>query len=135
MRKSRIEVQADVVVRSEAWELAKLGADNWHNQGSQPFNNDIDTNKGLALVNLAKFRLPGKTSLADAVKEICKKWLINNYLISNKIDLITSMITSLGIAVANHLEEFIVICLCQMSEVDQSDENNIKEISDKTVPN
>ena len=54
---------------------------------------------------------------------------------SNKIDFITSMITSSGIGVANHLKESIIICPCQVSGVDQSDENNIKEISDKIVHN
>ena len=135
MRKSRIEVRADAVARSEARELAELAADDWHDQGSQPFNDDIDTDNELALVNLAEFGLPSKTSLTYVVIRICKKWLIDNYLISNKINLITSIITSSGTAVANHLEKSIIIRPCQVPKVDQLDENHIREISDKTVYN
>ena len=89
----------------------------------------------MALVNLAKFGLSGKTSLADVIREIYKKCLIDDYLISNKIDLITSMISCLGTVMANHLEKSIFICPCQVSEVDQPDENDIMEILDKTVHN
>ena len=70
MRKSRIEVQANAVARSETRHLARLVADNWHNQGSQPFNNDIGTNNKLASINLAEFGLLGKIFFADVVKEI-----------------------------------------------------------------
>lgn len=54
---------------------------------------------------------------------------------SNKIDLIKSIITRLETGIANHLEKSIIICLCQVSEVDQLDENNIKEISNKIIHN
>lgn len=45
------------------------------------------------------------------------------------------MIISLGTAVANHLKKSIVIHLCQILKVDQLDEKDIREISDKTVYN
>ena len=89
----------------------------------------------MTLVNLAKFGLSSATFLTNAIRGICKKWLIDDYLISNKIDVITSMITSSGIVVANHLEKPIVIHLYQVSEVDQPDENDIEKISDETVHN
>lgn len=89
----------------------------------------------MALVNLVKFGLPSKTSLADVIRGIYKKWLIDDYLISNKIDLIISIITSLGIAVANHLEKSIIIHPYQISKIDQLDENDIREILDKKVHN
>lgn len=56
-------------------------------------------------------------------------------MISNKIDLITFIITSLGTAVANHLKKSNVIRLCQMSKIDESDENNIRKISNEIVHN
>lgn len=135
MRKSRIEVHTNAVARNEARELARLVADDWHDQGPQPYDDDIDTDNELTSVNLAKFGLPGKTSLADVVRGVCKKWLLDDYMISNKIDLITSMITSLETGVANHLKESVVIRPCQVSELDQPDENNVKEISEETVQN
>ena len=97
--------------------LAKLAADDWHNQSSQPFNDNIDTNNKLASINLAEFGLFGKISLTDVIKEVCKKGLIDNYLINNKIDVIISMITSSRAAIANHFQESNVICPCQVSEV------------------
>lgn len=118
MWKSKIKVQVNTITRSEAWELAGLEADKWHNQDFHPFNNNIDTNNKLALVNLVKFGLLSKTSLADTVRGIYKKWLIDDYLISNKIDLIISMITSLEIAMANHLKKSIVIHPYQISKID-----------------
>lgn len=89
----------------------------------------------MALVNLAEFGLSGKISLADTVREIFKKWLIDDYLISNKINMITFMINSLRTAMINHLEEFIIIYPCKMLKVDQPDKNNVSEISDETVYN
>lgn len=43
-----------------------------HNQNFQYYNNDIDINNNLALVNLAKFILPNKISITDIVKKIYK---------------------------------------------------------------
>ena len=54
---------------------------------------------------------------------------------NNKINLITSMTIILGTDIANHLKKSIIICPCQVSGVDQLDENNIKEISDEKVYN
>ena len=45
------------------------------------------------------------------------------------------MITSSEIGIGNYLENFIIIRSCQVSEVDQPDKNDIKEISDKIVYN
>ena len=42
MQKSRIEVCTNIVAQSEAQKLAQLAVDNWHNQGAEPYNNDID---------------------------------------------------------------------------------------------
>lgn len=86
----------------------------------------------MPLVNLAEFGLLNKTCLVDALKEIYKKLLIDDYLISN---LITSIITSLGIAMTNDLEKSIVIHSCQVSELDQLDEKDIREISNEIVHN
>lgn len=56
-------------------------------------------------------------------------------MISNKIGLITSMITNLKTTVANHLEESIVMRLCQISKVDKADKNDIREILNETIYN
>ena len=79
--------------------------------------------------------MPNKTSLADAVKKVCKNWLIDDYINSNKIDLIISMITSLGIGKSNHLKKSFVMCLFKVSKVDQPEKNDIKEILNVTVYN
>lgn len=89
----------------------------------------------MVLVNLAKFGLLGKTSFADIVREIYKKWLLDDYMISNKTDLIISMITNLRTDVTNYFEKSVVIYSCQMSKVDQPDEKDIKKILEKTVQN
>lgn len=89
----------------------------------------------MALVNLAKFGLHGKISLINVIKEVCKKWLLDDYIISNKTDLITSIITNLGINIANYFKKSIVICLYQVLKVDQPDENDIQEISKETIQN
>ena len=49
--------------------------------------------------------------------------------------MIISIVTSSGIAVANHLEESIIIHLYQVSKIDQLDENDIRKISNETVHN
>lgn len=72
MRKSRIEVYTNAVARSGTWELARLAANNWHNQGSQLFDNDINTDNKLALVNLAEFGLYSKTLLVDIIRGFVK---------------------------------------------------------------
>lgn len=87
----------------------------------------------MALVNLAEFGLPGKIFFTDIVKRDCKRWLIDDYINGNKIDLIIFIIINLGNNIANHLEKSIVICPCQMSRVNQPNKNDIEEISDKTV--
>ena len=45
------------------------------------------------------------------------------------------MIINLGIVVANHLKKSIIIHLCQVSKIDQPDENDIRKISNETVNN
>lgn len=115
--------------------MARLIADNWHNQGSQLLNDNINTNNKLVSVNLVKFELSDKISFANIVRNVYKKWLRGDYLISNKINLIISIITNWRTAMINHLKKFLVICPCQISKIDQSDENNIGEISNETVYN
>lgn len=113
--------------------MAWLVVNNLHNQDCQLYDNDIDINKELALVNLANLRLPSKTSFINVVRKIGKKWLINNYINCNKIDLIIFIITNLEIVVVNYLEKSIVICLCQVSKVDQPNPNNMNKISRDSV--
>lgn len=86
-------------------------------------------------VNLVKFGILSKISLADAVRGVCKKWLIDNFVINNKIDLIISKITNLETEVANYLQKSIVICPCQVSKINRPNENDIIEISDEIVYN
>lgn len=135
MRKSKIKIRADAIAQSKAQELAQLAADNWHNQSPQLYNNDIDTDNKVASVNLAKFGLFGKTFFAAIIRGVCKKWLLNDYMISNKTNLITSMITNLGTGVANHFEESVVIRSCQVLKVDKPNENDVKKILEETVQN
>lgn len=73
MQKSKIKICVNTVAKSEAQELAKFADDNWHNQYSQLFNNYINIDNELILVNLAEFELPGKISFANTVRGICKK--------------------------------------------------------------
>ena len=47
MRKNRIEIHANAVAQSEAQKLARLAANNWHDQGPQPYDDDIDINHEL----------------------------------------------------------------------------------------
>lgn len=78
----------------------------------------------LTIVNLAKFILSSKTSLANIVKEVYKKQLID-YITNNKNDFIIFMISSLRIAKANYLEKKSIICSCQVSKIDQSNKNDM----------
>lgn len=63
----------------------------------------------MILVNLAEFRLLNKISFAEIIKKVCKNWLINNFIINIKINLIIFIIISLGIGIANHFKKSIVI--------------------------
>ena len=56
-------------------------------------------------------------------------------MISNKTDLIIFMITSLESGIANYFEKFIVIFSYQILNVNQSDKNDIKKISEKIIYN
>lgn len=56
-------------------------------------------------------------------------------MINNKTDLIISIIINLGTGVANYLKESVIICPCQVLEVDQPNKNNVKKISEKIVQN
>lgn len=73
MRKSKIKICVNTIAKSESQELAKFAVDNWHNQYSQLFNNNINIDNELVLVNLAEFELPSKISFANIVRRICKK--------------------------------------------------------------
>lgn len=63
---------ANTKIRSKIWEFAQFIVNNLHNQNFQYYNNDIDIDNNLALVNLAKFSLPSKMSITDIVKKIYK---------------------------------------------------------------
>lgn len=54
--------------------------------------------------------------------------MINNYINSDKINLIISIITNLGIIMANYLKKIISLYLCHILKIDQSNKNNIKKI-------
>lgn len=54
-------------------------------------------------------------------------------MISNKIDLITSMIINLKITMTNYLKKSIIIFLYQVLKVDQLDKNDIKKFLGEIV--
>lgn len=86
-------------------------------------------------VNLAKFRLFNKIFFINFIKKIYKKWLIDNYMISNKTNLIPFMITNLEIDIANHLKKSIFISFCQISKIDQPNKNDNKKILEEIINN
>lgn len=82
---------------------------------------------------MTEFRIYTKTLLANSVREIICKWIIDNYTNNSKIDIITILITNLWSEISTNKDNSIPIYYCQVTEIDSSDKDNIDNVSQNTV--
>ncbi len=73
MRKTRIEVRADIAARADAREPARLAVDDWRDETTDMADNDGEAEIDPTNVGLAEFDVQTETSLADSVRETRRK--------------------------------------------------------------
>lgn len=129
MRKTRIEVKADTVVRADACEARRLAANNWRDMTIDIADSNDKANNNSTNMDLVEFGVHIKTLLADSILETCRKWAIKDYINSNNINVITSLIINLGAENANHIENFLLIRHCQIAKFDCLHIGNINNIN------
>lgn len=134
MRKLRIEVRADIVARADAREAAKLAADDWRHETVDIVDDSNDkADVDSANIDLAEFGVHTETSLADSVRKTRRRWAIEDYTNSSKIDVITTLTTKLKAEISTNKEDFIPIRRCQVAEIDSPGKGDINNISEDIV--
>ncbi len=73
MRKTRIEVRADIATRSDAREVARLVVDDWRNKTTDIADSDVEAKIDHTNVGLTEFGVQTKMSLTDSIRKTCHK--------------------------------------------------------------
>lgn len=133
MKKTRIEVKANIIAQADAWEATRLIADDYCNVTINMADNNDEANIDSVNVDLLEFGVQTKNLLAVSVQETCHRWAVEDYINSNEINVIISLIMNLGIENANYIEDFLLIHFCQVAEFDCPDIGNINNINENIV--
>lgn len=130
MRKTRIQVQANIVARADVRKAAKLAADDWNDEPNNMVDNDDKADIDSANVDPVEFGVHNNILLVDSVRETRRKQAVEDYTNTSEINVITSIIINLGAENANHMEDSLYICRCQVAEYycpNRGDIENIEE--------
>ncbi len=73
MRKTRIEVRADIAACAHACEAARLAVDDWRDKTIDMVDSDGEAKIDPINVGLAEFGVQTETSLADSVRKTRRK--------------------------------------------------------------
>ncbi len=84
-------------------------------------------------MELAKFGVYTKISLADSIRKTRRKWVIDDFTKCSNNNLIILLIMNIGAESATHMEESLIICRYQVDELDCSDIGNIDHVSEDVV--
>ncbi len=133
MRKTRIEVRADIATRTNTRKVARLAVDNWCNETTDMATSDVEAEINPTNVGLAEFGVQTETSLADSVHKTCCKWTIDNFMKCSVNNLITSLIMNIRAESATYMKESLTIRCCQVDKLDCSDIGNIDHVSEDIV--
>ncbi len=72
-------------------------------------------------------------SLADSIRETCRKWAIDDFTKCSDNNSITLLIMNIGAEFVTHMEKSLTICRCQVNELDCPDIGNIDHVSEDVV--
>ncbi len=109
MRKTRIEVRADLAAHADACEAARLEVEDGCNNLSDVADNDGEAEIDFPNVGLVEFGIQTQTSLVDNVHETCRKWAIDDLTKGRHNNLITSLIMNIGAEISTYMEDSLTI--------------------------
>ncbi len=133
IRKTRIEVRADIAARIDAREAARLAVDDWRDKTIDMANSNGEAEIDPTNVGLVEFGVQTITSLADSVRKTRHKWAIDDFTKYSDNNLIISLIMNIGAESATHMEQSLTIHRCQVDELDQPDIGDIDHVSEDVV--
>ncbi len=133
MRKTRIEVKADITACADVYKAARLAADNWRDETTNMANSDGEAEIDPTNVGLVEFGVQTKTSLADSVRKTRRKWAIDDFAKYSDNNLIISLIINIGAESVTHMEESLTIRRCQVDELDRPNIGDIDHVSEYVV--
>lgn len=118
MRKTKIEVKANIAIHADNCKAAWFLVDNWCKK--KPYITDSNKKAEIDSTNgeLAQF---GINIITFFPKNICKtgwKYAIDNFIKCSNNELITLFIMSIEAESATYIEEFFIICYCQVDKFD-----------------
>lgn len=134
IRKNRIEVKNNLIIYIDTYQLAKLVANEQCDTTidiSSDSNNE--SNNDYANIDIAKFNIHIETLLADNVRKSHYKQVVDNYINSQKINIITILITNLRSEIFTYKENPILIHCSQIAKIDDLDKDNINNISQNII--
>ncbi len=79
IRKTRIEVRADIAARADAYEAAQLVGEDWYDKTTDMADSNGEAEIDPTNVELAEFSVYTKTSFADSIYETRNKWAIDDF--------------------------------------------------------
>lgn len=85
MRKARIKIRANIVIRADIYETARLADDNQRDVTINIADSDDEADIDYANVDLVEFGGYTKSSLANSVQKTRRRWAIEDQTNSNKI--------------------------------------------------
>ncbi len=133
MRKTRIEVRADLAARADTREVARLEVEDGCDNLSDVADNDGEAEIESPNVGLVEFGIQTQTSLADSVRETRHKWAIDDLTESRHNNFITSLIMNRGAEISTHKEDSLTIRRCQVDEFDCPSIDDIDQVSTDVV--
>ena len=114
MRKTRIEVKANIAARADACKTAQLVVDNWRNKTTDMTDSNGKAEINSTNVELAKYGVYTKTFLAESICKTRCKWTIDDFTKYSDNNLITLLIINIEVEFATHIEESLTIYHCQV---------------------
>ena len=112
MRKTRIKVSANIVRQADTHKAARLVADDCHDVTIIITDSNNEANIDFANVDLIEFGVYTKTLLADSIQKTRRRWAVEDYTNSNKINVIILLIMNLEAESTNYMKDFLLICRC-----------------------
>ncbi len=104
IRKTKIEVRANIGAHADARQVARLVVDSWGNETTDMANSNGEAEINSINVELAKFGIQTKMSLADSVCKTRCKCVISDFKKYSNNNLITLLIMNIRTEFAIHME-------------------------------
>lgn len=133
MRKTKIEIRANIITCADAYKTAQLAINNWYDMTTNMTDSNGKAEIDLTNVKLAEFDILTKKLLVDSVCKTCYKQVIDNFTRCSNNNLIILLIMNIRVESAIYIKKFLSISYCLVNKLNCHDISNINYISNDVV--